>query len=89
MSVDLDRMDRESKLNGYNVAPQQVAQSARGQSRYQNNRNESLGVSRALGINSNRYEGVSSAIRLARAASKDSIPVYQPRGPCPIYLTKH
>lgn len=62
-----------------------VVQTPRAQSRYSNNRNESHGVSRALGINSNRYEGVSNAIRLARAASKDCIPIYhQPRGPCPM-----
>lgn len=84
-SVDIDRMEREQRLNCY-IVPQQV-QSARGNSRYQH-RNESLGVSRALGINNNRYEGVSSAIRLARAASKDSIPAFQPRGPCPTYLSK-
>lgn len=86
-SVDLDRMDREKKLNAY-LVPAQIAQSARGNSRYQNHRNESLGVSRALGLNHNRYEGVQSAIRMARAASKDSIPTLPARGPCPNYLSK-
>lgn len=82
-------MEREQKLAAYLVPNQPIAQSARGNSRYQNHRNESLGVSRALGINQNRYEGVSSALRLARAASKDSIPTCQPRGPCPAtYLSK-
>ena len=81
----VDALDRD-RLYAYNM-PSQI-QSARGGSRYQNHRNESLGVSRALGINNNRYEGVGSAIRLARAASKEALPSYQPRGPCPTYLSK-
>lgn len=80
-------MEREQKLKAY-LVPAQIAQSARGNSRYQNHRNESLGVSRALGLNHNRYEGVQSAIRMARAASKDSSPALEARGPCPNYLNK-
>ena len=43
--------------------------SARGASRYGAHRNESLGVSRALGVSERRYDGVGQAIKLARAAS--------------------
>ena len=46
---------------------------------------ESAGISRALGYN-NRYEGVGSAIRMARALSKESL---QERGPKPKFLQKN
>jgi len=54
-----------------------------------------MGVSRALGQGNNRYDGVESAIKMARAISNENI-VYNPqpsyervsssieiRGPCP------
>ena len=39
-------------------------------------------MSRALGMGVNRYEGVSEALRMARALSKESLHVME-RGPCP------
>jgi len=34
---------------------------------------ESAGISRALGINNARYEGVGNALRMARELSKENI----------------
>lgn len=77
-SVQLERIEAtEQKLASlhYLSPPSHESYSARGNSRYHShNRNESLGVSRALGIGPSRYEGVGNAIRLARAASLEGIP---------------
>ena len=72
-SMDIERVERERRIAGY-LQQEPVIHSARGASRYGAQRNESLGGSRALGVSERRYEGVSNAIRLARAASQERIP---------------
>lgn len=87
--MDVDRVERERRIANY-LKPEPEIKSARGaSSRYQQHRNESLGVSRALGVCERKYEGVGQAIKFARAISQERIPVpiqYQPRGPCPVAL---
>jgi hypothetical protein len=86
-SMDVERVERERRIASY-LKPEPEIHSALGASRYAR-RNESLGVSRALGVSERKYEGVGQAIKLARAASQERIPVpvqYQPRGPCPVAL---
>jgi hypothetical protein len=82
-SMDVERVERERRIASY-LKPEPEIHSAR-----YAHRNESLGVSRALGVSERKYEGVGQAIRLARAVSQERIPVpvqYQPRGPCPLAL---
>lgn len=55
-SMDVDRVERERRIANY-LKPEPEIKSARGASRYQH-RNESLGVSRALGVNERKYDGV-------------------------------
>ena len=57
-SLDIDRAERERRIASYLQPQQPDVSSARGASRYGARRNESLGVSRALGVNERRYEGV-------------------------------
>lgn len=52
---------------------------------------ESAGLSRALGINAHRYDGVGNAIRMARELSKENIAaasnqLKMERGPCPRHI---
>jgi len=55
---------------------------------------ESAGMSRALGINAHRYDGVGSAIRMARELSKENLPsasnqLKMERGPCPRHIQRN
>jgi hypothetical protein len=55
---------------------------------------ESAGISRALGINAHRYDGVGSAIRMARELSKENLPcasnqLKMERGPCPRHIQRN
>ena len=68
-SMDVERIEREQRIASYLSPSEPEIKSARGASRYGAHRNESLGVSRALGVSERRYDGVGQAIKLARAAS--------------------
>jgi len=55
---------------------------------------ESAGISRALGINAHRYDGVGNAIRMARELSKENLPnasnqLKMERGPCPRHIQRN
>lgn len=70
------------------ISSEQVAINPANYSRFANGnkRNESVGMSRAMGGlgSANRYDGVHEAIAVARELSKENYQRHLIRGPCPI-----